>query len=174
MAGLRNTIEGWITRDGQAVQTTLTGSMLDGPMHSDASGLFRFDFRPPVKPEALVFNVGGSSATSSNGPSPPPADTVHVPLDFRPGQLLLAVDGAPWFLPGSNVSIRVQALPFRTPLHIDSWCGDVLLHASSAPPERGGRELAFSLPADAQGLCWVEAYRSRGTPRPPRRCRRCG
>ena len=149
VAGLENPITGRVTRDGAPLATHVVCKEAHVDTHSDAAGLFTFSFRPPLKPQSLVFRVGDESPAS-----------VGVPLDFRPSQLRAELLPGRLLTPGSEAHLRVHTLPFRTPVHVDVWVGDVLLHGATAAAARGLLDLPIPIPADVRGLMRVDVYKS--------------
>jgi len=154
VAGLDNRIVGRITKDGVPMAAKVISLSLGLDATADASGLFGFNYRPPLKPQKITFEVG----------SAPSLDKVDVPLDFRTNQLRLEVSPGPFVAPSTTVTLRVHALPFRTPIHIDVWAGEVLLFGNSESAHKGLRELEVVLPTEVFGLLRVEAYRSLWAP----------
>ena len=125
VAGLPNEVVGHLTRDGKPVSAAITSKLLGLTSRSDEAGLFSFTFRPPLKPQSLPFVV--SEATGA-------PVTLGVPLDFRPVQLAVGVAPYPVVAPGATIDLRITTLPFRTPLRIDLWAGDVLVQGHSLLP----------------------------------------
>jgi hypothetical protein len=148
VSGLLNTIHGRVSNPDSTQPLRITSDKLKLDTITSAQGIFQFDYRPPLKPEYLVFQMDDLIQK-----------TIKVPLEFRPLQLLLDVQPGPWLKPGQTIDVRVSTLPFRRPFSVDLWLGNVLLLGSTAPPDKGQRQLEITLPKKAEGPLRISAYK---------------
>lgn len=83
-----------------------------------------------------------------------------IPLDFRPSQLRLLLDAPDIIAPETTLKVSVKCLPFRDPVLLDVWIGDVLVATHEASATEGHAAFSVLIPSDAHGWLRLEAYRN--------------
>ena len=147
--GLPNKLRGRLLHHGQPTSLPITLSRHPGPLTPSPEGVFTFPWTPFIKADPLNFTVTSVPPTS-----------LSLRLKASPTQLLLHTDTPPIVPPGATVDATVQSLPFRGPVHIDVWAGEVLLLTTSEQPLRGLLEFQLALPKDFEGLLRIDAYKN--------------
>lgn len=154
VGGLDNEVRGRLTRQGVPWQThvRVPGAGIAGiagiDTASDAAGLFTWHYRP-LPGAGLQLQLGDQGAI-----------TMPLSLDVQATQLLLRTEPMAWLAPGTALTARLDALPFRDPVLLDLWVGNTLLLGLAGQLTGGHGRVALSVPSDWQGLVAVTAYRS--------------
>ncbi len=153
VAGLENDIVARVTQDGNPTSRPVTNDQVGLQGRSDAFGLLRFTYRPPLNPTPLVFAIGEA-----------PSVSVHVPIDARPTQLALDVQPRGIVRPGATLEIKVPTLPFRDAVILDVWAGGTLLLSAPLAATEQPRRAEVRLPEGLSGFVRVDAYRNPASP----------
>ena len=119
-AALPNTMTGRIHVAGKPLATKLRIESLDITTESDANGLFEFDYTPRPSKKPLEIFVGESPAIKSS-----------VAIKPFPVQLLLNVEHGVMTEGFEGLDYTLHTLPYRKPIHIDTWVGNSLVNISS-------------------------------------------
>jgi hypothetical protein len=144
-------VVGVLTRDGSPLAARIRSAAFDVDTESAADGTFRFVYTPTPNPKGLALDLelpGGAS------------ETLQIPVATSSSGLLLEVEESRFLDPGGEATLRVRALPFRDPVHLDVWAGGALLVTSSGYTEEGTREAVFFVPEGAFGFVRADAYRN--------------
>ena len=119
-AALPNTLTGRIHVAGKPLQARLRMESLDITLDSDANGLFSFDYTPRPSKKPLEIFIGNAPAMKSS-----------VPIKPFPVQLLLNIEHGVMTEGFEGLNYTLHTLPYRRPIHIDTWVGNSLVDISS-------------------------------------------
>ena len=119
-SALPNRVTGRIVLNGKSVATQLSLRNPSLKTQSDSSGLFSFDYTPPPNKKPLEIFVGDAPAIRSK-----------VPVNPHPVQLLLDIDHGVMTQGYKSLDYTLHTLPYRRPIHIDTWVGNSLVDISS-------------------------------------------
>lgn len=119
-AALPNTITGRVHVAGKPLAAPLRLESLDIKTETDANGLFTFDYTPRPSKKPLGVFVGDSPAMKS-----------LVPIKPFPVQLLLDIEHGVMTEGFEGLDYTLHTLPYRKPIHIDTWVGNSLVQISS-------------------------------------------
>ncbi len=148
-AGISNEVTGVLLHDGAPYQGLLTSDKLAFEGQTGAMGDFKFNITPHIKPKPIVFEVDDK-----------PAIKTELPIRAQPTQLRLHTETG-FFLEGrTELSYTVNTLPFKRPIHIDTWVGNTLVDLTTTMAIRGHHEGTLSLPTPAGVPLTVVAYRN--------------
>ena len=111
---------GRITLNAKPLETNLRLKNPEFNTRSDDAGLFSFDYTPPPNKKPLEIYVGNA-----------PAIRTKVPVNPHPIQLLLDIEHGAMTEGFESLDYTLNTLPYRRPIHIDTWVGKSLVDISS-------------------------------------------
>ena len=119
-SALPNRVTGRITQAGKPLSAALAIRNPELKTQSGPDGLFSFDYTPPPNKKPLEIYVGSA-----------PAIRTKVPVNPHPIQLLLDIEHGPMTEAFESLDYTLYSLPYRKPIHVDTWVGKSLVHISS-------------------------------------------
>ena len=145
---LPNTITGRVLLKGKPLSTPLRIAGLDIKANTDANGLFTFDYTPRPSKEGMHVFIGETPAIKAN-----------ILVKPHPVQLLLRAEHGVMTEGYKSLPYELHSLPYRRPIHIDTWVGNSLAHISSTIAINGSHRGEFEF-TDAPLPTTVVAFRN--------------
>ena len=148
-AGIPNEVTGLLVHNGEPQAIELRSESLGLDTVTKPLGTFRFNITPHIKPKPIEFSVGNAPAIKS-----------ELPVRAQPTQLRLRAESG-FFLEGrTRLDYAVDTLPFKRPIHIDTWVGNALVGIKTTLAIRGHHEASLTLPVPAGVPVTVVAFRN--------------
>ncbi len=119
-SALPNRVTGRVLVAGKPLEASLSLRNPNLKTRSNAEGLFSFDYTPPPNKKPIEIYVGDAPAIRS-----------QVPANPHPVQLLLDIDHGVMTEGYKSLDYTLHTLPYRRPIHIDTWVGNSLVNISS-------------------------------------------